>query len=465
MSGPTDPDTASSGFLQRRLSFPPFGGNRKLLSAAVIDSLGSGLVLAFILVYFTHTTTLSLAAVGGAISLARLLAVPTAMVVGPLIDRFGARRMALLGNTVSAVGYAGFLVSHQVWQILLVTWLAQVGGATYWTSSSGLVVLATKPEGRPRWFSLMHMLRNSGLAAGGAIGALLIGSTGNTGLRWVVVANAASYAIAALLLALWRPTGEAEAALERRESKRAATPASPAAGGYRVVLRDRRYLLLVGINVGFVFNGLILSLLLAIYINTGLHRPVWIAGVIIMINCFQVALTQTLVGRWMERFRPIRVIAVAALFNVVSYGIFMAVDAASAEWVAISGLLVGILFYNFAETAAAPFNQNFSVSLAPEALRGRYLAVYQMSYTLGQTAGPGLFALLLTQGALWPWIFLSALNLLAVPALFTLERMIKDPVAADNAPAVEQPAATGIEAGAGTGAGAGTPDLVGETTG
>lgn len=431
MHGQTAPATAPSGFLQRRLGFPPLDGNRKMLSAAVIDSLGSGLVLAFILVYFTHTTTLSLAAVGGALSLARLLAVPTAVTVGPLIDRFGARRTALVGNVISAVGYSGFLFSHHVWQIMLVTWLAQVGGTTYWTSSTGLVVLATEAERRPRWFALLHMLRNSGLAAGGALGALLVGSAGAAGLRSVVVANAASYAIAALLLASWRPAHEAEAERGRRQPKGGQAGQAgdvgkaAAAGGYRTVLRDRRYLLLVGINTNFVFTSLVLSLLLAIYINTGLHRPTWIAGLMLMINCFQVALTQTWVNRWMERYRPLRVIAAAALCNVLGYLVFIAVDAVSAEWVVISGLLVGILFYNFAETAATPFKENLSVALAPADLRGRYLAVYQLSYTFGQTVGPALFAVLLTQGAVWPWVFLIALNLITVPALLTLERMIR----------------------------------------
>jgi MFS family permease len=430
MPGQTAAETAASGFLQRRLGFPPLEGNRKLLSATAIDSLGNGLVLAFVLIYFTRTTSLSLAQVGGAISLARLFAVPTAVAAGPLIDRFGARRTALAGNTISAVGYAGFLGSQHVWQIVLVTWLTQVGFATYWTSSTGLVGLATETKWRPRWFAVMHMLRNSGLAAGGALGALLIDWGGTTGLRSVVVANAASYAAAALLLFLWRPVNEAQ---DERARKQTTHPAAPAAGGgYRAVLRDRRYLLLVGINVNFAFNILILSMLLAIYINTGLHQPAWIAGMLIMVNCLQVALTQTSVNRLLERLRPIRVIAASALITVLAYVVFMAVAAASAQWVVITGMLVGVLFFGLAETTGTPFKENLSVSLAPQELRGRYLAVYQLSYTFAQTVGPGLFAFLLTRGAVLPWVFLITLNVVAVPVLLVLERMIKDPATTHN---------------------------------
>ncbi len=42
--------------------------------------------------------------------------------------------------------------------------------------------------------------------------------------------------------------------------------------------------------------------------------------------------------------------------------------------------------------------------------------------------------MLLTRGAAWPWVFLIALNLAAVPALLTLERMIKAPDVVDHDP-------------------------------
>ncbi|MCD9880641.1 MFS transporter [Streptomyces guryensis] len=428
MSGQTPAPTAAAGFLQRRLGFPPLTGNRKLLGATAIDSLGNGLVLAFVLIYFTRTTSLSLTQVGAAISLARLLAVPTAVAAGPLIDRFGARRTALAGNVVSAVGYAGFLASQQAWHIVLVTWLTQVGFAMYWTSSTGLVGLATQPEWRPRWFAVMNMLRNSGLAAGGALGALLIDWAGTAGLRAVVVTNAASYVAAALLLALWRPANE-----PRGKARTHARPVTAAGGGYRAVLRDRRYLLLVGINLNFAFNILILSMLIAVYINTGLHQPAWIAGMLIMVNCLQVALTQTSVTRLLENRRPIHVVIAGALLSALSYVVFIAVHAASARGVVLAGLLVAVIVFGFAETTANPVRENLSVSLAPEELRGRYLAVYQLSYTFAQTAGPGLFAYLLTRGAALPWIFLITLNLLVVPFLLLLERMIRNPAAPNEA--------------------------------
>jgi MFS family permease len=420
------------GFLQRRLALPDMRGNQKMVNAAVIDSIGSGLILAFILVYFAKTTDLSLPAIGGALTLARFLAVPTAMMVGPLIDRWGARVVALLGNVISAIGYAGFLLADDLWQIVVVAFLTQMGGAAYWTSSSGLVVLASTPERRPRWFALLHMLRNSGLGLGGALGALLVGFDGTTGLKLLVVANAASYLVAALLLALWRPPIAAVHAAARQKQEQARkeqeeaedAAKSKAKGGYGTVLRDKRYMLLVGININFVFAALVLSLLIAVFVTEGLGQAAWIGGVLLVLNSVQVAATQTLVNRRLERYRPIRVIAAGSLINALAFGVFAALGLAPA-WAAAVGLFVAMVLYNFAETAATPFSEDLSVSLAPEHLRGRYLAVYQLSWTFGQTVAPLLLTLLLDLGSAWPWVFLMTLGLLAVPALLLLERMVE----------------------------------------
>ncbi|MEU0548218.1 MFS transporter [Micromonospora sp. NPDC005979] len=410
------PRSEQQGFLTDRLGLPRMAQHRNLASAAVIDSLGSGMLLAFIVVYFAQTTSLSLPAIGAAITIARLIAVPTAVLVGPLSDRIGPRRTALTGNMISAVGYAGFLVADSAWKIVVVTLLTQVGAVTYWTTSNGLVALAAQGTQRTRWFAMLHMLRNVGLGLGGALGALLVGFDGSTGLRILVAANVLSYLVAALLLARWKPD-------ERKpEPSSAETPDLPAVG-YRTVLRDRRYMLLVAINVSFVFAALVLSLLLGVYIIEGLGEGAWIAGALLVLNSVQVALTQTAVSRAMERFRATRVIAISCLINAVAFGLF-AVLVAAPPWAVIAGLFAATVLYTTAETTATPLYENLSVTLAPDHMRGRYLAVYQLSWTLGQTTAPALLTFLLAAQPWWPWLFLGVLSVAAAPAVLVLEKMV-----------------------------------------
>ncbi|MFF1902208.1 MFS transporter [Kitasatospora sp. NPDC058218] len=408
--------TATLTPLRDRLGLPDTSGRTGLVGAHLIDSLGTGLILAFTLVYFARTTGLSVTAIGAAVTAARLLALPTAIGVGPLIDRYGAKVVAAGGNALSALAFGGFLFAQQLWQIVLVCLLAQIGHVAYWTSSTGLVVLAAAEGERTRWFALVQTLRNTGLGLGGALGAVLVAGGGTGSLRLLVVLNAVSYVVATALLAAWRP----EPAPVRAEA-RVKEAGVKEAGGYRAVLRDRRYLLLVAVNLTFVFGSMILSMLLAVYLTEGLHREAWVAGSLLVLNGVQVVLTGNVVAGRLERFRPTRVLAAASLLNALAFGAF-ALVAAAPGWAVLAGLYAAMFLYNIAETMATPFREELSVSLADPALRGRYLAVYQLSWNVGQAVAPALLTLLLGRGAAWPWLFLLVLSLAAVPGLLRLER-------------------------------------------
>ncbi|MER7753953.1 MFS transporter [Kitasatospora sp. NPDC097643] len=415
---PSPPRSEPRPPLRDRLGLPATAGRARLIGAHLVDSLGTGLILAFTLVYFATTTGLAVAAVGAAVSTARLLALPTAVAVGPLIDRYGARPVATAGNALSALAYLGFLGAQQAWQIVLVCLLAQIGHVGYWTASTGLVVLAADEGERPRWFALVQTLRNTGLGLGGALGAVLVAGGGNGALRLLVVLNAASYALAAALLGTWRPTGAGAAPADLPS---AAQDAADAPGGYRAVLRDRRYLLLIAVNLTFVFASMILGMLLAVYLTEGLHRDAWTAGALLVLNGVQVVLTQSAVARRLEHRRPTRVVAVGALLNALAFLLF-ALVAAAPGWAVPVGLVTAMLVYNLAETVATPFTADLSVSLADPARRGRYLALYQLSWNFGQAVAPALLTLLLGRGAAVPWLFLAVLSAAAVPALIRLER-------------------------------------------
>ncbi|MFG2694277.1 hypothetical protein [Kitasatospora sp. NPDC048407] len=91
-------------------------------------------------------------------------------------------------------------------------------------------------------------------------------------------------------------------------------------------------------------------------------------------------------------------------------------------WVVGGGLVAAMVVYNLAETVATPGREELSVALAHPARRGRYLAVNQLSWSIGQALAPGLLTLLFVHGPAWPWLFLPAASLAAVPALLRLER-------------------------------------------
>ncbi|MFD8978438.1 MFS transporter [Streptomyces sp. NPDC059564] len=410
--------------LLSRWGLPDVTGNGRFVGANVLDSLGNGLVLAFTVVYFSATTSLPLGAIGAALSLGQLLALPTPIVAGPLIDRLGPRKVVLAANVISAAGFTGFLFADAAWKIVLVQLVVQAGSSIYWTSSRALVMLAAARHGdRSRWFGFIGALRNIGAGFGSAVASVAVALGSGTGVRGLVLVNALTFVVAAWLVATWRPgaaTG-AERPDPPGDSGADADADKTTLGGYAQVLRDGRYLRLVLANLSFVLAASVLPVLLAVYTTEVLGAGAWLIGVCVVGNMVLVAVAQTLVARWAERHRPTRVLALAAMVNAAAFAVFALLLALPGPAVAV-GLLTAMLIFTFAEMLSLPPSNELSVSLAPEHIRGRYLGAFQLSWTLGNALAPALLTLLLSQGPARPWVLLGGLNVLAVPLVLGLDR-------------------------------------------
>jgi MFS family permease len=425
--------------IQTAWGLPDLAGKGRFVTANLIDSLGNGLVMAFTVVFFVKTTSLSLVAVGAALTVGRLLALPVPPFIGPLLDKYGPRVVVAAGNWISVAGFIGFLFAHTAWQIVLWQFVVQLGANCFWMGNSPLTVLVADGAERARWFGFVRALRNVGVGFGGAASAVALSVGTVTGLRTVMVINAVTFAIAGWLFLTWRPSTDAEEttdsgkAPEAAKTKAKATATATARaratdktadqprGGYRTVLKDTRYLRLVAVNVSFVFASTVITVLLAVYAADNLEVGAWIVGVLVVLNTAMVALLQTLASRWIETRRPERVLALALLVNAASFVLFGALLALPG-WAVIVGLLIAMILYTVAEILSSPPVSELSVVMAPEHLRGRYLGVYQMSWSIGGAVAPALLTALLDGGALLPWAFLIVMSLLAVPLVLSLDR-------------------------------------------
>jgi MFS family permease len=415
--------TSRPRFRPARWGLPPMRGRGWLLAAALIDSTGSGLLYAFAAIFFLYRTNLPLTSIGVALTVGQLCALGVPAVCGTLVDRFGARRLTIAGNLISACGYLGFVRADQLWQVTAVCITVQVGVAMYWTAYSPMVGECVPAADRVRWFGLIHAARNAGVGLGGALAGILLATAGSRALAWFVMANVVSYLLAAALVGVGGTRSSDAGAVQMTSSPRGSAPAVRR-GGYREVLADRRFLLLIAVNIAFVLSTVVLNVLLAIYLVDTLRLPAWIAGALLTLNTALVAGLQTAVAGWSESHRTGRVIALAAVVNTAAFACFWLV-AGVPGWLLLPGLVAAIVAYTMAEVLSSPALSSLSVSLPRPELRGRYQAIYQMSWTVGGAIGPALFIWLLSRGAGWPWLVLIVTSLLAGAGAVRLERQMR----------------------------------------
>jgi hypothetical protein len=70
----------------------------------------------------------------------------------------------------------------------------------------------------------------------------------------------------------------------------------------------------------------------------------------------------------------------------------------------------------------APQTNGLPTALAPAALRGRYLALFSLSWGIGRTVAPGISTGLLWLGPTWPWVGVVLMALLMAAITLNAER-------------------------------------------
>ncbi|POX56340.1 MFS transporter [Streptomyces sp. Ru71] len=411
------PGHGSRRGLRDRAGLPVLTGAGRFVAAHAVDSLGTGLMFAFTVVYLTHATRLSLAEIGAALTLGNLLALPTPALGGTLMDRFGPKAVVAVANLVCAAGFAAFLVVGSAWQISLAYFVVQAGVNLYWTAARNLVPLAGVPGEERLWFGFISSLRNLGIGAGAAVSAVALALFGADSAYMLIAANAGTFLCAALLFITWKPARGPDMP---NPSEGRGGPAGRASWG--ALLRDGRYLLLVTANLAFVLAQMVPPVLLAVYVTETLRAGTWIPGTLLVVNTAAVAVLTPAVTRRSARHRPHRAIAGGFLVGAASFALFAAPLAwqGAPGWAVATVLTAAMLLFTLSEILSSPALNELSVTLAPTEANGRHQAAFQLSWSIGGAAAPAVLTTLLSRQPALPWLFLASLSVLAVPAAHAL---------------------------------------------
>ncbi|WP_033260813.1 MDR family MFS transporter [Amycolatopsis vancoresmycina] len=393
------------------LGLPRTRGRRPLVAAQAVDALGTGLFLPFAVVYFHAAKGLPLTAAGAALSAAALLALPAGPLAGPLVDRLGARRVVVIANLLRVLTFAGYVVAGSLWQLVVLAALTFWGEGLFWPASSALVAQVADDGQRARWYAMDRALRNVGIGAGGLAGGVLVAWGGVGGYTAIVLANAATFLVAAGLVASWR--GSAAAPPHPLREAEART-------GYRAVLADRAFRRVLVTVFVFALCDLAFTVLLSAYVIDTLGLPSWQPGLLFALNTVLVVAGQTVVASRLEGRGQPRVLQVAAAVWALSFLLFAVVPAA-VPGAAIAVLTVATAVFTAAELLQAPTSSALTVALAPPHLRGRYFGLEELLWGAARVIAPVTFTALLAGSALLPWLVLAGCCGLAFAVLAGLK--------------------------------------------
>ena len=391
-----------------------------LVLALVVDSLGNGLFLPLSLIFFLALSDVPLTLLGALLTAATAITLPVPIWAGALADRFGALPVVVAAQVVQAVGFIAYAHVAGAVSVFAAAGLVAVGVRLFWSAIfTALADYAQNSAGTwalDTWYSVSNGARTAGLAAGGLVTGVVL-ADGRAG-TYIAVAYAAAicFAAAAGLIAAFVRIPHTAQPVEPDQADEAG-----GAGGYRVVLRDRAFVALVGVNTIFALASILLGLALPTVVKEVLDGPGWLTAAVLAGNALAIAALAAPVGARLPRYRRTRVLAAAAgLWCAWALGM-AALGSAPRAGVAVALVAVTVAF-TAAELIHAPASTALAAAVAPARLRGRYLATFQYSFTIASLIAPVFFTTLFAAAPAAPWLVLAALVALGGIAVLRLER-------------------------------------------
>ncbi|GHJ38396.1 MFS transporter [Streptomyces sp. TS71-3] len=384
-----------------------------MLTALGIDSLGSGLYLPLSLLYFTLVAGLPLRGVGLALSAATLFTLPVPLLAGACADRFGARRIVITSQVLQGVGFCGYLLVHNIPSLLLTALLVGVGERTYWATIFTFIAETSTGRQLDTWYARISVTRSIGLGSGTLLAGIVVGSGSHLLYQIAIVANAASFGVAAVLLAL--------VGAGSRRAARAGKAEKTGKGGYGTVVKDRPFLVFTVTNFAYSLCLTTVTIALPVYVVKELAGPGWLAGALFAVNTGLIILAQAPVTKSVAAHRRTRVLAAAGALWMV-WALAMAAGPRVSHAALIPFLVGGMLVFTVAEMMQSPTSTALAAAASINELRGRYMAIYQYGYQIAKIVAPALFTQLYAVGATLPWLVLALVAACAIPALLLLER-------------------------------------------
>ena len=403
----------------QRLGFPDVGPHRRFVSALAIDALGSGVWMPLSMLYFLHQTSLSLVELGLAMTIANTVVIPVVPVIGSVVDRFGPRAMMQVGNAGAAAAFLLFPFAHSLVAVTVLVFFASATRQAFWGALGPMVTQITRPGERELWFGFLQAMRNAGYGVGGVLAAVALTIGSGTAFQSVVLANAASYVLAFVLM-LGVAGGRAVATDDSGGRTR----------GWWVAYADRGYRTLIAVIFCYAMMAMTLNISMPVYFVDSLGLPGWVPGTVFVINTVMIGVGQGLVVGRMTGHARRRVLHAAVAFSTASFVMFYVADALTVS-TGVLVVLVAAVVYTLGEMTAGPVVSALSAELPPPEQRGRYMAASQLAWGVAGAISPLLYSALLDRGSLAAWggpVALCVVWLLLVEVLARRVPQVRRPV-------------------------------------
>jgi MFS family permease len=390
-----------------------------LFFGSLINAAGGGLVFPFFSLYLTRQLGFSMIEVGFIFAAYAAISMVAQLVGGVLVDRVGRKPVmlfSLFGNAAAilCLGLTAPLVSSSALGKLafvsVIVVLMGLTGAIFGPAVNAMIADLIGSEKRSQAFGLLRVVQNLGIAIGPAIGGFIAARSYEVLFAVAAIAAAIFGVIIALRARETRPQVAATVGLTRRPEE-----------SWGRVLSDQVFILFMGLYLVMAVVYSQMNTTLPVFLNKSYTVTEQWYGLLMSLNAAMVVLFQFPITRFTDRFARTAMMALGGAFFAVGFGMFGFVGVLPLFFLAQATWTVG-------EMLTSPVSQAFVADVAPETMRGRYMGVFGLVWTIGYGAGPLLGGAMMDKfDGRYIWYAAFALNGLAALGFLALGRWVKRP--------------------------------------
>ena len=351
-----------------------------IVGTLFIDAIGSTLLFPFFALYITQKFGVGMTQAGILLGMSSLFGLVGSMAGGAIADRFGRRKLILFGLVFSALSSLSFGLAGDIkalyFLIVVVGLLSRIAKPAYDALLADILPESKRQEG----FGITRVAYNYAWIIGTALGGLI---AARSFLALFIIDAVLSLAVAVILYRFLHETQPAPSSESKMEESLLVTMA-----GYRYVLRDLAYMV-------FILAGM---LFLIVYQQQYSSLPVFIRdvhnistqsyGVILSIAGLEVVLFQIWVSRIISRYPPFLTMVFGMLFFIAGFTMVGFIRS-------VPLFMLSIVVITIGEMITFPTNLVIAANFAPADMRGRYMAIYDLQWTIPATLGPAAAGLIL----------------------------------------------------------------------
>ncbi len=362
----------------------------------------------FFALYITRRFGVGMTEVGILFALFSLSSFAGSFIGGALSDHLGRKVMLIFSLVTTSLSNVLMGLAASLETFYLLALLSGIFTETGGPARQAVVADLLPEKQRAQGFGILRVTFNVSAAIGPAIGGFLA----TRSYLALFLGDAVISLITAVILYAALP----ETKPQRKDE---AQPESVGRTfrGYFLVLRDGLFLLFI---LASIFTGLTytnMTAALGVFLRDVRGLPESRYGLLLTLNAAMVVVFQFWVTRRIKSRPPLKMMALGALLYAIGFAMYGFVSLYSLFLLAMAIITVG-------EMIIAPVSQAIVATFAPETMRGRYMAVFGISWGIPFAVGPYLAGLLMDRySPYWVWYASGLAGTIAAAGYLLLHRL------------------------------------------